>query len=279
MKRPFLLGIGGAHSGTGKTTVASALLRHLTGKGGGPSAGSRPPSGEAPSASPAHRPLPPLPGRWGAIKYTRTSLYTSVVDDPGILSQKDKDTALLLAAGAEEVLWVQSPPEELHEVLPQAVERLSFLDGIVIEGNSAIEFLKPDIVLFIVSVSGKTMKSSAHEILHHADIVVIPESRYERASHRVQDEGTEAAPPPEACATVVFAPSDGSSLRELIRCLAMTVQKKSIEQLLKERAADNVISCARARGIAEELGVPYREVGKAADALRIKIKNGELGCC
>ncbi|MBZ0156747.1 MAG: hypothetical protein K8I29_11145 [Alphaproteobacteria bacterium] len=58
----------------------------------------------------------------------------------------------------------------------------------------------------------------------------------------------------------------------------MIVQKKSIEQLLKERAAGGTLSCARARKIAEELGVPYREVGKAADMLRIKIKNCELGC-
>ncbi|MCC6347105.1 MAG: hypothetical protein IT388_07970 [Nitrospirales bacterium] len=58
----------------------------------------------------------------------------------------------------------------------------------------------------------------------------------------------------------------------------MTVQKKNIERLLKERAVDSVISCARAREIAEELGVPYRDVGKAADTLKIKIKNCELGC-
>ena len=52
----------------------------------------------------------------------------------------------------------------------------------------------------------------------------------------------------------------------------------SISEILKEKAVEGRISCSLARKIAEELGVPYKEVGDAATELKIKIKNCELGC-
>ena len=51
-----------------------------------------------------------------------------------------------------------------------------------------------------------------------------------------------------------------------------------IEQRLRESAQDSRLSCTLARKIAEELDVPYEEVGEAADRLKIKIQNCELGC-
>lgn len=55
------------------------------------------------------------------------------------------------------------------------------------------------------------------------------------------------------------------------------MEEKVKEELLK-RAADGRISCPEARGIAEELGATHAEVGRAADELRIKITDCELGC-
>ncbi len=136
--RPLIIGIGGAYSKVGKTTVACEILRRLSG--------------------------------WGAIKNTRTLFYSSIVDSPEILRQKNKDTNKFFNAGAQEVLWVQSPPERLSEVLQIAVDRLSHLKGIVLEGNSAIEALKPDIVIFL---SGrKAPKRGVDRILRMADAVL-----------------------------------------------------------------------------------------------------------
>ena len=109
---------------------------------------------------------------WGAIKYTKTSLYSSITDDVKILSEKGKDTKRLLDSGAERVLWVQSPYSELGEILPIAVERLSDLKGIIVEGNSAIEFLKPDMVIFISEAEAGRSKKSAEKILPMADVVI-----------------------------------------------------------------------------------------------------------
>jgi len=137
--RPLLIGIGGAHSGAGKTGVACRLLQRLRG--------------------------------WGAIKCTPTLLYTAISDDPRLLAENDKDTALMLDAGAEEVLWVQSKEEDMEETLQMAVERLSHLDGIIVEGNSAIEVLSPDIVIFIAG-EPERFKHNADGILRMADVVI-----------------------------------------------------------------------------------------------------------
>ena len=73
------------------------------------------------------------------------------------------------------MLWVQSPAAGLEEVMPLAVTRLLHLSGIIIEGNSAIEFLKPDVVIFIFGRDAGTLKKSAVKILDMADIILFEE--------------------------------------------------------------------------------------------------------
>jgi hypothetical protein len=45
-----------------------------------------------------------------------------------------------------------------------------------------------------------------------------------------------------------------------------------------EKSTDGRITCAAACRIADELGVPRKEVGRAADRAGIKIKDCQLGC-
>lgn len=227
--RPFIIGIGGAHSGSGKTTYASLLLRTLRG--------------------------------WGAIKYTKTGLYSSVTDDHDIISQEDKDTRRFLDAGAERVLWVQSPPSELGEVLSMAVERLSDLRGIIVEGNSAIEFLRPDIIIFIFGNDPTKIKETAKGILKRADIVIAGEA----ASFEVRGARRFRKSPEEHDAF-------------LSRITEMIEKKEKIRTSLRESSVDGRISCPLARKIARDLEVSYQEVGKTANELKIKITGCELGC-
>lgn len=51
-----------------------------------------------------------------------------------------------------------------------------------------------------------------------------------------------------------------------------------IQEEVQKKSRDGRIPCPVARKIAEELSVSYQEVGKAADALNIKITACELGC-
>lgn len=55
------------------------------------------------------------------------------------------------------------------------------------------------------------------------------------------------------------------------------MKEKLREEMLK-KAVDGKLTCAAARQIAEELGIPYAEVGAAADELGVRIKNCQLGC-
>jgi hypothetical protein len=137
--RPIIIGIGGGRSGAGKTGIACNILSKFPG--------------------------------WGAIKYTKTSLYGSITDDIKVLSETGKDTKRFLDSGAGKVVWVQSPFHELPEIFPMAVGMLSHLEGIVVEGNSAIDVLKPDIVIFVSGPEGK-IKDGAENILRMADVVI-----------------------------------------------------------------------------------------------------------
>ncbi len=143
---------------------------------------------------------------WGAIKYTKTAIYASIIDDPETLTQESKDTARLINAGAEKVLWVQSPPEELKEVLPMAVDRLANLRGIIVEGNSAIEFLKPDIVIFVSGRHGGALKKSAERVLETADIILFED---EGRSYQQRPEPSMKLPAKAKRFKVVFAPMSG----------------------------------------------------------------------
>ena len=164
----LIIGICGSGSGSGKTAMAEELLKSLT---GGPAASGR---GAA--------------SVWGAIKFTRTSVYTSVVTDTDVLRAEGKDTARMLAAGAQRAAWVRSSGgADLSEALSMALQHLESplesnclegqrhpLDGIIVEGNSAVELLKPDIVIFMC---GTSFKKGSEAFLGAADVVCDPGRR------------------------------------------------------------------------------------------------------
>lgn len=54
--------------------------------------------------------------------------------------------------------------------------------------------------------------------------------------------------------------------------------EERIKEEIQKKAANNRLPCAVARKIALDLSVPFKDVGKAADELQVKITNCELGC-
>ena len=139
-----IISVTGAHSKVGKTTLCSILLKNLKG--------------------------------FGAIKCTKTPLYTSVTDDPDIILQKDKDTAIMSGAGAEKVVWVQSSGSELEYALDIAMGKMAGLKGVVVEGNSPVKYIHPHLILFIVGDDGQ-IKPSAREVCEKAHIIIINSSK------------------------------------------------------------------------------------------------------
>ncbi len=49
-------------------------------------------------------------------------------------------------------------------------------------------------------------------------------------------------------------------------------------QAISEVAVDNHLTCAEAWQLAEALGVPLSVIGRAANQLRVKIRECQLGC-
>lgn len=58
----------------------------------------------------------------------------------------------------------------------------------------------------------------------------------------------------------------------------MSEIKPEILEAVKLAAKEGRLSCNQARKLAEELKVPVKVVGDAANELKIKIKACELGC-
>jgi molybdopterin-guanine dinucleotide biosynthesis protein len=141
MKKSFkIISVTGAHSKVGKTTLCSILLKEFQG--------------------------------FGAIKFTKTSSHPSLVDDVKILKQKGKDTAIMCESGAERVLWIQSPRHRLKGLLENALDRMKDLKGVIVEGNSPVDFLNPHLVIFIIGQDGQ-IKSSALHLSKRADVLII----------------------------------------------------------------------------------------------------------
>lgn len=141
-KQPIIL-VGGAHAESGKTTVICSLLKRLRG--------------------------------WGALKVSPVALYTSITDDPNILSKPGSDTARYIEAGAAGVVLLRTPREDLGEAFPVALGKLEGFHGVIIEGNSAIELCQPNIVIFTFGEPEK-LKESARPVMDRAGVIVCMDS-------------------------------------------------------------------------------------------------------
>lgn len=70
---------------------------------------------------------------------------------------------------------MRSPSRQIENAIELAIKKFSHLKGIIIEGNSAIEFSKPDIIVFIAGRDNNPMKENAVKIISKADIILIPD--------------------------------------------------------------------------------------------------------
>jgi len=56
------------------------------------------------------------------------------------------------------------------------------------------------------------------------------------------------------------------------------MDQESIIDVVRKAAAENRLSCEKARELAEELRVPVDEIGRICNVLKIKITACQLGC-
>lgn len=85
----------------------------------------------------------------------------------------ESDTARFLAAGAARVFWVRTEQGRLAEAIPALRNRLESAHNVIIESNSVVRFLRPDLYLTVLNPATADFKTSAREFLDRADAVIL----------------------------------------------------------------------------------------------------------
>jgi len=85
------------------------------------------------------------------------------------------DTSRYLAAGAVRSLWVRTRTGDLAEAMPRIRKEMEKAENTVIESNSILRFLRPDVYLSVLDPSVEDFKDSARLYLDRADAVLVPE--------------------------------------------------------------------------------------------------------
>ena len=84
------------------------------------------------------------------------------------------DSARYLAAGAVRSFWVRTRQGQLAEAMPRIRKELERSENAVIESNSILRFLRPDLYLSVLDPAVMDFKESARLYLDRADAVLVP---------------------------------------------------------------------------------------------------------
>jgi hypothetical protein len=88
----------------------------------------------------------------------------------------ESDTSRFLLAGAARALWVRTEQGRLAEAMPALRQRLEGVGNVIVESNSVLKFLRPDLYLPVLDPATADFKSSAREFLDRADAVILHET-------------------------------------------------------------------------------------------------------
>ena len=153
-----LIVIGGHSRNLGKTSVVAGLIAELRER------------------------------RWTAVKITQFGHGICSVNGEAcdcaldehtwsISQERDRsgasDTSRFLLAGAERSLWVRTKQGRLAEAMPDLRRELAAAADVVIESNSVLRFLRPDLYLPVLDYATSDFKESAREFLDRADAVIL----------------------------------------------------------------------------------------------------------
>jgi len=85
----------------------------------------------------------------------------------------DSDTSRFLLAGADHSWWVRTQQGQLAEAMPRIRKILASTQNAIIESNSILRFLKPDLYLTVLDPETADFKASAQTFLDRADAVLL----------------------------------------------------------------------------------------------------------
>lgn len=128
------------------------------------------------------------PGPWWAFKVTQHGhgICSAVgqacscsdgLDHPFAIDEQKTadrtDSGRYLGAGAARSFWVRTAAGELAYALPSLKELLADAPNALVESNSILNFLVPDLYVSVVDFSVQDLKQSARLFLNHANAIVV----------------------------------------------------------------------------------------------------------
>ena len=133
--------------------------------------------------------------RWTAIKITQyghgvcsangqacdcaTDDHSWAISEEGDQSG-ESDTSRFLLAGAANALWVRTEQGRLAEAMPELRRRMTASQNVIVESNSVLRFLRPDLYLTVLDPATADFKPSAQEFLDLASAVILHEPADEK---------------------------------------------------------------------------------------------------
>jgi hypothetical protein len=125
---------------------------------------------------------------WTALKITQyghgvcslngESCHCATDDHSWAISEEkdrsgDSDTSRFLVAGAVRAWWVRTEQGRLAEAIPTIRRRLGESENVILESNSILKFIRPDLYLTVLDPVTADFKRSAQEFLDRADGVIL----------------------------------------------------------------------------------------------------------
>jgi hypothetical protein len=104
----------------------------------------------------------------------------AVSEERGDKESKGTDSARYLTAGAVRSFWVRTRQGDLSEAMPRIRKELGQAENAVIESNSIMRFLRPDLYLSVLDPETADFKESARYFLDRADAVLVAEGELGR---------------------------------------------------------------------------------------------------
>jgi hypothetical protein len=105
------------------------------------------------------------------------------------------DTSRFLAAGAARGWWVRTHPGRLEKAMPAIYQCIADSAFVILESNSILKFLTPDLYIAVLDPAVEDFKPSAQEFLDRADAFVVHEGSDETLIARNLSRESIATPP------------------------------------------------------------------------------------
>lgn len=85
----------------------------------------------------------------------------------------ESDTSRFLVSGAERSLWVRTRQGNLAEAMPSLRKQMAGAENVIVESNSVMKFLRPDLYMTVLDYGTADFKPTARAYLDLASAVIL----------------------------------------------------------------------------------------------------------